>query len=242
MRWFERRGLRVLMYHKVSPKTGDALTVTIDQLEAQLKWLRSEGFNFITCSSLLDAVATGKEISPRAVLVTFDDAYLDNYELALPLLRRLGVPAAIFVPTDFIGKTSSWDHDAQSLMDVEQLRAIVGQGFELGLHSHRHVDYGTIQPEQIAQDVRACVAAMRTLGLPYVSALAFPYGGRPKNAADRSALLEAFRDTGVKMAFRIGNRVNPLPLRDRYEINRLGVRGDESMAAFRRKIKWGRWF
>ena len=54
--------------------------------------------------------------------------------------------------------------------------------------------------------------------------------------------VEVFREAGVKMAFRIGNRVNPLPLRDRYEINRLGVRGDESMAAFRRKIKWGRWF
>ena len=242
MRWLERRGLRVLMYHKVSLKTGDALTVTTAQLKSQLEWLRTEEFQFITCAALLAALETGKEISPRAVLVTFDDAYLDNYELALPLLQQLGVPAAIFIPTDYIGKTSSWDSDACPLMNAEQLRATVAQGFELGLHSHQHTNYRAMTAESLAHDVRACVATMRNLGLPYVSALSYPYGKRPKTAGDRSAMLDAFREAGVKAAFRIGNRINPLPLRDRFEINRLGVRGDESLAAFRRKIKWGRWF
>jgi len=230
------------MYHKVSPKAGDALTVTVDQLVSQLEWLRSESYEFTTCAELLDALAKGQEVSPRAVLVTFDDAYLNNYELALPPMRRLGVPATIFVPTDYIGRTSSWDHDASPLMNVEQLRAVASQGFELGLHSHRHVNYGAIPVEEMVQDVQECAAVMKQLELPFVSALAYPYGGRPATAVGRNTLCDVFRETGVKAAFRIGNRVNPLPLRDCYEINRLGVRGDESMAAFRRKIKWGRWF
>ena len=243
MRWLERRGLRVLMYHKVSLKTGDALTVTVDQLKKQMEWLRAEEFKFITCAALLTALETGQAISPRAVLVTFDDAYLDNYELALPLLRQLGVPATIFVPTDYIGKTSSWDGAAASpLMSIEQLHATASEGFELGLHSHRHASYGELTAEELAQDVRACNATMRDLGLPYVSALAYPYGKRPKTTAGKNAMIDAFREAGVKAAFRIGNRINPLPLRDRHEIHRLGVRGDESMAFFRRKMKWGRWF
>ena len=230
------------MYHKVSLKTGDALTVTADQLKKQLEWVKAEEFEFITCAALLEKLECGATVSPRAVLVTFDDAYLDNYELALPLLRQLGVPATIFVPTDFIGKASSWDRDAQPLMSVDQLRAATGQGFELGLHSHRHMNYGKGPIEQVVQDVQACVETIQKLGLPYVSALAYPYGGRPKVAAERSALLDAFHSAGVKAAFRIGNRINPLPLRNRFEINRLGVRGDECFAVFQRKIKWGRWF
>jgi peptidoglycan/xylan/chitin deacetylase (PgdA/CDA1 family) len=242
MRWLERQGLRVLMYHKVSLKTGDALTVTVDQLKKQLEWLKAEAFEFMTCAVLLEKLERKEPIPPRSVLVTFDDAYLDNYELALPLLRQLNVPATIFVPTDFIGKTNAWDGGACPLMNVEQLRSAVTDGVELGLHSHRHVNYGKVSVAQAVEDVQACVVAMKHLGLPYVSVLAYPYGGRPKIEADRSALHEIFRSAGVKAAFRIGNRINALPLRDRFEINRLGVRGDESFAVFRRHIKWGRWF
>ena len=242
MRWFERRGLRVLMYHKVSLKTGDALTVTVDQMKKQLEWLKTEEFEFITCAALLAALETDEAIPPRAVLITFDDAYLDNFELALPLLRQLGVPATIFIPTDYIGKTSAWDQNAAPLMNAEQLRATATQGFELALHSHRHVNYAELTTEALTQDVQTCCATLRDLGLPSISAFSYPYGKRPKTAAGRTALREALQQTGIKAAFRIGNRINPLPLRDRFDINRLGVRGDESFAIFQRHIKWGRWF
>ena len=40
----------------------------------------------------------------------------------------------------------------------------------------------------------------------------------------------------MRIAFRIGNRINRLPLRDRFEINRLGVRGDRELGFFRRQL------
>jgi hypothetical protein len=53
-------------------------------------------------------------------------------------------------------------------------------------------------------------------------------------------MVAALGALGIRLGFRIGNRVNPLPLADPFEINRLGVRGDESLATFRRRIAWGR--
>lgn len=44
------------------------------------------------------------------------------------------------------------------------------------------------------------------------------------------------RAYGVSLAFRVGNRVNGLPLADPLEIQRLSVRGDESLGAFQRKV------
>jgi hypothetical protein len=47
---------------------------------------------------------------------------------------------------------------------------------------------------------------------------------------------------GIKFAFRIGNRLNGWPLADLYEIQRLDIRGTNSMAAFKRKLRWGKLF
>jgi peptidoglycan/xylan/chitin deacetylase (PgdA/CDA1 family) len=144
------------------------------------------------------------------------------------------------VPTAFIGQTSSWDRDAQPLMNAAQLRALAADGCELALHSHRHANYATFTAAQIADDVSDSFSMFRQLDLPVVPALAYPYGGRSRDAAARSAMKVALRECGVRLAFRIGNRVNRLPLTDSFEIQRLGVRGDESFSSFQRKIRWGR--
>lgn len=237
---FERRGLRVLMYHRTAVKKTDALTVTPAQLEQQLGWLQARGFVFVSVTDVLKAVENACSLPLRAVLVTFDDALRDTFELARPVLQTRRVPATVFVPTAFIGGHATWDHDSPPLMDAAQLAALVESGWELGLHSHRHRNYAELSAAEIAADIWENFAAFRACNLTPVPALAYAYGGRPRAFADRRAMQAALRDAGVRLGFRIGNRVNPLPVRDRFEINRIGVRGDESFGAFQRKIRWGK--
>ncbi len=237
MIWFGRRGLRVLMYHKVSPVSEDEHTVNVARLERQLRWLRDEKFQFTTLADLLRGV-----LPARPVLVTFDDAYVNTLEVARPVLRALSVPAVVFVPTAFIGQTSAWDRDPQPLMDVGQLRALAGDGFELALHSHRHENFAGLTSAQIMADVRESMVTIRRLGLTTAPAFAYPYGGRPRDRRVRATMQAVLRTCGVTLAFRVGNRVNALPLADPLEIQRLSIRGDESFWAFQRKVAWGKFF
>ncbi len=157
------------------------------------------------------------------------------------MLQARAVPAAVFVPTAFVGQVNAWDGGDRPLMTAGHLRTLSGEGLELGLHSHQHENFATLSITQIADDVRENFAAFRTLELTPIPALAYPFGRRPQGV-EREAMATALRESGVRLAFRIGNRINSLPLPDLLEINRLSVRGDESFPAFQRKVRWGRLF
>src|SRR5215468_32001 len=99
----------VLMYHRVLPAgswtrsfSTDAIIVTPDTFAKHLRFLRKH-FRPLGLDAFLAHLADRRRFPPRACLLTFDDGWRDNYEHAFPLLRRSAVPAAIFLPTAFIG-------------------------------------------------------------------------------------------------------------------------------------------
>jgi peptidoglycan/xylan/chitin deacetylase (PgdA/CDA1 family) len=228
------------MYHRVSHTQGDALTVTCEQLETQLRWLHAEGFTFITGAQLLNAQRGGPALSPHSVLVTFDDAYVDTLTLAAPILMQQHAPAIVFVPTAYIEGTSQWDTVPQPLLSVAQLQALARNGWEIGYHSHQHANYAQLTSKQRVTDLEANATTLQPLHP--IAAFAYPYGKRPESRMEKKELYRAFKSKGIDVAFRIGNRINSLPLRNEFEINRLGVRGDRSFSFFQRQLWWGRWW
>ena len=76
--------------------------------ERQVRWLSRAG-TVVPLREAVDSLLAGRRLPPRAVALTFDDGYLDNLELAVPILRRLGLPATFFLVPDLLdGKTSAW--------------------------------------------------------------------------------------------------------------------------------------
>jgi peptidoglycan/xylan/chitin deacetylase (PgdA/CDA1 family) len=107
-----RRKLRgralVLMYHRVLPRecsaesfSTDAIVVTPETFRRQMQMLRRM-FTPLSADQFAQALATGR-MPAGACLVTFDDGWYDNLEYALPILRETGVPAVLFIATDYIG-------------------------------------------------------------------------------------------------------------------------------------------
>jgi peptidoglycan/xylan/chitin deacetylase (PgdA/CDA1 family) len=113
-----RRRLRgkvvILTYHRVLSEDERAryyvqpgMYVRRDVFEAQMEFLK-EHFEVLAFSRLLDLwAAGGLDDGTRYCVVTFDDGWRDNYVHAYPVLRRLGIPATIFLATEFVG-TDEW--------------------------------------------------------------------------------------------------------------------------------------
>ncbi|GAB3261992.1 hypothetical protein GCM10027347_27390 [Larkinella harenae] len=227
------------MFHKVDPEQHDALTVSVDQLTQQLTWLKTNHYQTITLEQLTAAVAFKQPLPARSVLITFDDAYLNNLLYAHPVLEQFGMRAVLFVPTAFVGQCNEWDGCTDPLLTTEQLRQMQPT-FELALHSHRHLNYKKLSATEIQTDLEQNIAAFEALDLPHHLAFAYPYGGRPKDPATRQVMQQVMQQLKIPLAFRIGNRLNRFPVSNRYELQRLDIRGTDSINAFIRKVRWGK--
>ncbi len=89
--------LPVLMYHDVAEESRGDLVISSRMFEAQIKKLKDEGYTGISIQQLEDYVEKGAELPEKPVLITFDDGYLSNYELAYPILKKYQMKATIFV-------------------------------------------------------------------------------------------------------------------------------------------------
>jgi hypothetical protein len=70
--------------------------------------------------------------------------------------------------------------------------------------------------------------------------LAYPYGARPKDADILRGIKKHFKSQNILAAFRIGNKINSLKIKDLYELNRIDIRGTDSMSNFKKKIIFGK--
>ena len=124
------RSLRILAYHRVLdddpdnfPFDGDLISATTEDFRRQMDFARSN-FNVVSFRDLEECERAERPWPERALLVTFDDGYRDNYTQAFPILKEFGLPATIFLVTGHIGRAEIlwWDLIAYCLQHT-QLRA-----------------------------------------------------------------------------------------------------------------------
>jgi peptidoglycan/xylan/chitin deacetylase (PgdA/CDA1 family) len=93
------RGVVVLMYHRINAGEAHFPGMPLAQFREQMQWIRAN-CTPIHPEAILEA-APGADRARPPVAVTFDDGYRDYHDTAYPVLRELGIPAAVFLSTDF---------------------------------------------------------------------------------------------------------------------------------------------
>lgn len=132
------KGLVVPTYHRVTmePEPGDPLIVSAPMFERQVRFLR-DNYSIVSGDDLVDAIGGDRPLPDKACLITFDDGWADNYSIAWPILRRLGLTGVIFLATDYIGTGRRFwyarlrDLASRSWVEIRHFWAASNDGSEL---------------------------------------------------------------------------------------------------------------
>ena len=202
------RILRVLMYHSISAPPGP-LVVSPDAFSRQQDRLARD-YNVIRLDELAVSVRDGVPLPPRAVLLTFDDGYRDNLEIAKPILDSYGHSATIFVSTDLIGAATSPRYGSRSLamLSWDELRALA-TSFTVGSQGRTHRVLTKIPLSEAERELWESRRVLEErLERPVVS-FSYPKG----SIGDFNAELEqCAQDAGYKLIFTSLPGINRQPL------------------------------
>lgn len=186
----------ILTYHGVLPAFDfmRPLEPTVSDFEWQMELL-SKYFNPLSLTDALSLLEYG-ELPDRSVCVTFDDGYANNEELALPVLERFGIPATVFVATDFLNGGRMWNDTV-----IEALRGAEGEVFDLdslglGVHEIKNIEERSKAAGVIIREIKHWPPEKR---LEAVDAIEAMVGSLPKDIMMSDDQVRHLKECGVEI-------------------------------------------
>jgi peptidoglycan/xylan/chitin deacetylase (PgdA/CDA1 family)/GT2 family glycosyltransferase len=232
----------VLAYHAISDLRDDPVLgeygLPPERLAMQLDMLRRRGWRFVGLDELLQTLAGAGDLPARSILVTFDDAYADLLTEGWPVLAARGIPAVVFPVSRCIGGTNEWDVRIGArelrILDEAGLRELAANGITIGSHGATHRPVTSLEPSELATELRESAERIASLGLPEPTVFAYPHGRWNDEAA------AAVREAGYAAAF----TVSPGVVRrteDRYALPRIEAHASDTPLRLWLKLVTAAW-
>jgi peptidoglycan/xylan/chitin deacetylase (PgdA/CDA1 family) len=194
------------MYHKVNDVPENSVTVPVGLFDEQMAQLGELGYRPVSLEDVLAYYVDGVQLPPKAVLISFDDGYRDNLENAVPVLRRHGYPAVIFVPIGYLDGSQPLPHDEHlatrgvlnRTLDWAELAELEAAGVRIESHGIGHKPLADLEVDEAAREiVLSKLRLEERLGRP-VRAFAYVKGSE---AHYRPVHLSLLRQAGYDLAF-----------------------------------------
>jgi peptidoglycan/xylan/chitin deacetylase (PgdA/CDA1 family) len=182
---FIRSGRDVILCYHAVDESGWEFSVTPAQFEQHIKILRDH-FDIVSVPQMLETENLGHR--PR-LAITFDDGYKSIYDNALPVLRKYGVTALVFL-NDNMGK---------AYLKKDQIKELVLAGWTMGFHTSSHQDVTKLYDPLLEVEIKRGKEKLEEkLGLR-LTYFAYPFGRYNNKAVkmvERSGFLAAFTVDG----------------------------------------------
>lgn len=183
----------------------------------------------VSLEDLIQGTVSGRR---PAVAITFDDGYRNILTNAVPILKRYGFVATMFVPTKWIGQNNSWDADTDcfplEIADEDDLRVAEKHGIAIESHGHAHIDLEQADLSTATDDLQMSISRLREILGREPRYLAYPYGSQSR------ATWEIVAKAGFSHAFLF----NGLEAGE-FAHERLSIDGYEGWVRFRLKTAGG---
>jgi len=236
--------LLVLMYHSILPNPGriGRYVCSPETLQNDMEYLAANGYTAVSVAQVLDYQAGRGTLPPKAVMLTFDDGFYNNYVYVYPLLQKYNMKAIFCV----VGKYCFEPPDdtmnaAYSSLTGEQMREMEASGrVEIANHSydmHSHNNRNGVSKraaesqeeyhQTLSQDLQKLQQRLtQEIGHAPVS-FAYPFGAFTKTTDD------VLRDNGFLVTFSCVEGINDLhPGDDLYRLKRYNRPGGRSTESF----------
>lgn len=213
----------IALFHRVDDALeNDSITCSRRTFSAFCDFFRRH-FVVVSLGQLLERLRRGDDIS-RHLVITFDDGYRDNLEVAAPELTRRGLPACFFVATGFIGteRQAPWDVEngiTSRWMTWDDVRRLHGLGFEIAAHTVNHVDLGRADEPQATREIVSSKEQLERELDVEVPHFSYPFGDR-ENITD--AAIGVVREAGFHCCLSAFGGV-VIPGSDPYRLERLAI-------------------
>jgi peptidoglycan/xylan/chitin deacetylase (PgdA/CDA1 family) len=171
----------VLMYHHIGPlpdendKVRYSLTVSEEEFESHLQFLKKGGFNLMTLGQVESAIKNNK-LPEKTIVLTFDDGYDDNYLYAKPILEKYGFPATFFIISNKIGQAEYMDED-----QVKEL----SKNHEIGSHSYSHPSMVKLSDYYLERELKQSKEDLQELIGRDVKSFCYPAGKYDDKAVEK---------------------------------------------------------
>jgi peptidoglycan/xylan/chitin deacetylase (PgdA/CDA1 family) len=226
--------LRILTFHNIAGDADDLYAVAEARFADFLSLLQDEGYATIRARDLAaDWPAVVRR--DRLVLLTFDDGYTAQKDVAAELLARRSMTATFFVVSSFVERARSHRDYAgreSTFFSGEDLRQLALGGFEIGSHSHTHPMLGLMPVERVDAEMQISRQILQEAVSSDIVSFAYPFGQRGAFSPVTRTMLEK---NGYCTAF-TQKEMRITAESDLLSLPRTNVGRFDTVATFRRKL------
>jgi peptidoglycan/xylan/chitin deacetylase (PgdA/CDA1 family) len=167
---------RVLVYHKVDvrPELG-AGCISPKRFSQQIEHLLNRGFEFGTLYDIRK-----NQNKTKLIALTFDDGYQNVFLYAYPILKEFGIPATLFLITNFLGAQNTWDVNLGGIkyqhLTIDNIAKLIDNGWEIGSHGVSHCMLAGMPTSTIREELRLSKQTLEQQFMTDVRYFCTPFG------------------------------------------------------------------
>lgn len=210
---YKDQTIAVLGYHDFTDtKSTNEMQMEISKFEKQMAYLKKHHYKTITLKEMECFINKTCHLPRKSILITMDDGYYSNYELAFPILKKYNLNAVVF----YMGL--NYNGGNKNYMDKEVIEKSKKEypNIEFASHSYdlHHEEAYLLDYDKINTDFKKQETILKT------NYFAYPYGHVSKN------LEQALKENNYHLAFTFGPDKEHRKAKqtdDKYHIPRLNI-------------------
>ena len=229
----------VIMYHRIikenDVKGVHGIYVSEDVFDKQMKYLKDNGYQTITFEDIKNGEWRNRfNKGNKWIMLTFDDGYKDNYEVAFPILKKYGFKSTIYLLGEV--KYNKWDVDNPKnpeekfiLMDDKEILEMQEYGIEFGGHTLTHPMLAKLDLEDAKREITESRKILNKKLGKEMNCFAYPYGNLNEEVK------KIVKEVGYKFAVATDSGDISYS-KDLFQIRRIAIFPKNNMFNFKRKV------